>query len=119
MLYSTIGVSASHNRVDDNDFYGIGRYDAQDSSLAGNRTDGNGYDGFIVEASSGNDVRRHRSDDNIADGIRVTGGSSGNLLERNRMRGNGEHDAHDDDRPANTWTGNRCDTDFPAGTICE
>ena len=34
------------------------------------------------------------------------------------MSGNAEHDAHDENRAANTWTGNHCDTDFPAGTIC-
>jgi hypothetical protein len=28
-------------------------------------------------------------------------------------------DARDENRPANTWSGNRCRTDFPAGTICE
>jgi hypothetical protein len=28
-------------------------------------------------------------------------------------------DARDDNRPANTWIGNHCQTDFPAGTICE
>jgi hypothetical protein len=32
---------------------------------------------------------------------------------------NAEHDAHDDNRGANTWTGNHCRTDSPPGTICE
>jgi hypothetical protein len=41
-----------------------------------------------------------------------------NVFEANQMLGNGVYDARDDNRAANTWTANRCLTDFPAGTIC-
>jgi hypothetical protein len=32
--------------------------------------------------------------------------------------GNGVLDARDENRAANTWSGNSCLTDFPAATIC-
>ena len=52
------------------------------------------------------------------DGIRNRGTSSGNRFDGNHMSGNAEHDAHDENRAANTWAGNHCATDFPPGTIC-
>ena len=45
--------------------------------------------------------------------------SAGNTFKDNRMHGNAEHDAHDENRTLNTWTDNICTTDFPAGTICQ
>ncbi|MDP8993046.1 MAG: hypothetical protein M3N31_08375 [Actinomycetota bacterium] len=60
----------------------------------------------------------HRSDNNGRDGIRVLLGSITNDFIRNSMFSNDEHDAHDENRPATLWIGNRCRTD-PPGTICE
>jgi parallel beta-helix repeat protein len=83
-----------------------------------NQIDDNVLDGIWLENADGNAVERNDSDDNGRDGIRNDVLSTGNLYERNHMFGNGEHDAHDDNRPANTWLRNHCDTDFPPGTIC-
>jgi parallel beta-helix repeat protein len=44
--------------------------------------------------------------------------ATGNLFETNQMFGNGVFDARDDNRAANSWIANQCQTDFPAGTIC-
>ena len=63
-------------------------------------------------------VSGNQADGNGRDGIRDRGTSSGNTFDGNHMSGNAEHDAHDENRAANTWTGNHCVTDFPAGTIC-
>src|SRR5205085_5912689 len=75
-------------------------------------------DGIGVRNSDGNLVSGNQSDGNARDGIRNRGTSSANTYAGNHMRGNAEHDAHDENRGANTWAGNHCDTDFPAGTIC-
>ena len=83
-----------------------------------NLVEGSGRDGIGVRNSDGNLVSGNNADRNGRDGIRDRGTSSGNTFDGNHMSGNAEHDAHDENRAANTWTGNHCDTDFPAGTIC-
>jgi nitrous oxidase accessory protein NosD len=91
---------------------------ARENRFAGNRTSENGKFGLLLAAATENQVEHGDAVLNGVDGIRVTGGSVGNALEANRASGNGEHDAHDDDRDANEWTDNRCVTDFPEGTLC-
>jgi parallel beta-helix repeat protein len=83
-----------------------------------NRLNDNGRDGLNMRAgNSGNRVEHNEADRNGSDGIHVQG-AIGNVFVRNSMFDNGEHDAHDDARPTNEWIRNSCDTDFPAGTIC-
>jgi parallel beta-helix repeat protein len=138
------GIEVSHNRlqqgfngmlfilpnvnhaVHDNDIQGMGQFgliafaNALDNSvIAGNRLSDNVVDGLNLQArNSGNRIEKNRADGNGRDGIRSQG-ASGNVFEANHMRNNTEHDAHDDNRAANTWTGNKCQTDFPSGTICD
>lgn len=83
-----------------------------------NLVEGSRRDGIGVRNSNDNVVSGNHSDGNARDGIRNRGTSSGNTYAGNHMSGNAEHDAHDENRAANTWAGNHCDTDFPAGTIC-
>ncbi len=83
-----------------------------------NLVEGSSRDGIGVRNSNGNLVSGNHAEGNGRDGIRNRGTSSGNTFEGNHMSGNAEHDAHDENRAANTWAGNHCDTDFPAGTIC-
>lgn len=49
---------------------------------------------------------------NGGDGIRSRSGASGNVFADNHLRDNGEHDAHDDNRPGNLWVNTSCATDF-------
>lgn len=100
-------------------------------------------DGILLFATSGQTVIGNQIRDSYKDGISVRQGSTGNLIAGNHVEGSGrdgirnrdtsstgntyrdnellhnaEHDAHDDNRAANTWTHNQCETDFPTGTIC-
>jgi parallel beta-helix repeat protein len=83
-----------------------------------NHTDANSENGIAVGNSRDVTVAHNHSNRNALDGIRSGPTSSGNLFVENHMLRNAEHDAHDENRPANTWTGNHCKTDFPSGTIC-
>jgi parallel beta-helix repeat protein len=115
-------ITVAHNHVS-----GAGTLFPQDG-IALNRTSSDTVLDNLVEGSSRNGIGVRNSNDNLVsgnhadgngrDGIRNRGTSSGNTFEGNHMSGNAEHDAHDENRSANTWTGNHCDTDFPAGTIC-
>lgn len=88
------------------------------SLISHNTLTNNALDGINLQTgNTGNQVEHNRTDANGSDGIHAQG-ATGNAFVRNRMSDNAEHDAHDDNRPANQWTGNRCQTDLPAGTIC-
>ena len=88
------------------------------NTVRDNLVEGSTRDGIGVRNSNDNVVSGNDADRNGRDGIRSRGTSSRNLFEGNHMSGNTEHDAHDENRAANTWAGNHCDIDFPAGTIC-
>ena len=89
------------------------------STVVENRIQGSSRDGIGVRDSTEILVVANQADSNARDGIRNRGTSAGNTFKDNRMHGNAEHDAHDENRAANTWIDNICDTDFPAGTICQ
>jgi len=88
------------------------------STVVDNRIEGGTRDGIDVRDSTEILVLDNQADSNARDGIRNRGTSASNTFKDNRMHGNAEHDAHDENRAANTWTDNICVTDFPAGTIC-
>jgi nitrous oxidase accessory protein NosD len=101
--------------------------DLRDSIIADNVSSDNGRDGIVLfGANTGNQVRNNVTERNGRNGIYaarvVLAGQpfapSENTFEGNRMVGNAEFDARDDARELNTWTGNQCVTDSPAGTIC-
>ena len=88
------------------------------SLLASNVASENLRDGIRLGlGNSGNVLRSNVVDRNGRYGIYAQGAIA-NLFEANRMFGNGVLDARDDNRAANTWSGNSCLADFPAGTIC-
>src|SRR5215217_2976904 len=88
------------------------------SLLASNVASENLRDGIRLGlGNSGNVLRGNVVDRNGRYGIYAQGAIA-NLFEANRMFGNGVLDARDDNRAANTWSGNSCLADFPAGTIC-
>jgi parallel beta-helix repeat protein len=88
------------------------------SFLLHNVTSDNLRDGIVLRlANSGNVLRGNVAERNGEYGIYAQGAIA-NLFEANRMFGNGVYDARDENRAANTWSGNHCLTDFPAGTIC-
>ena len=72
----------------------------------------------IRQGSSGNLIAGNHVEGSGRDGIRNRDTSSGNTYRDNHLMHNGEHDAHDDNWPANSWVHNQCETDFPTGTIC-
>ncbi len=88
------------------------------STFSNNNTSTNGLDGiFIAPNNTNNRFFDNNADKNGRDGIH-SAGATGNTFEDNHMFLNVEFDARDDNRPANVWTANHCDTDSPPGTIC-
>lgn len=85
--------------------------------VTGNRISRMQGDGVLLTGAISNSVVLNRSDDNGADGIHLVA-SSHNSLFLNFMHGNKVFDAADDQRGANIWEHNHCETDFPPGTIC-
>ena len=69
----------------------------------------------VTESHALHDVYQLRSETTSDEKL----ASSGNILTDNNAFQNVTFDARDDKRPGNTWSGNHCRTDFPAGTICE
>lgn len=126
-LQNTNGSLIEHNFLEDNfaqgDQRGVGirmlaTTAATSNVVRFNHATGNQSDGIALENADSNTIELNHSNDNGRDGIRADALANGNLFDRNHMRANAEHDAHDDNRPANTWVQNHCRTDFPPGTIC-
>jgi hypothetical protein len=88
------------------------------SFIEHNDTVMNGTEGILLETGSGNTISHNDSDNNGTNGIYNQSPSTGNFFLDNNMFGNVLIDARDDNRPSNTWSGNKCDTDSPPGTIC-
>jgi parallel beta-helix repeat protein len=100
--------------------------------ISHNLTHDNGSSGILLNSgASGNVITRNVADHNAIGGITMTNGATGNIIEGNSMHANGwstttklpRGDARDlnpllDGALQNTWTGNDCDTDVPAGVIC-
>jgi parallel beta-helix repeat protein len=127
-LQNTSGSLIEHNFLEQNfaqgDQRGVGIRMLATTAATGNtvrfnHVGANQSDGIALENADDNVISNNSSDDNGRDGIRSDAAASGNLFERNHMFGNVEHDAHDDNRAANTWVRNHCATDFPPGTICD
>jgi nitrous oxidase accessory protein NosD len=97
----------------------------QDSLITGNTSSASAASGINLGAgNTGNAFRANEIDNNLRTGIMVRAGATGNTFARNSMDGNGTldplsfFDARDDNTPLNTWVGNDCATDFPAGALC-
>jgi parallel beta-helix repeat protein len=83
-----------------------------------NDVSGSATNGLRLVSTTASALRDNTARDCGVDGIRVDAGSTGNELEGNTASGGAEHDMHDEQRDANTWSRNTCTTDFPEGTIC-
>jgi parallel beta-helix repeat protein len=88
------------------------------SLFSGNTVSLSGIDGIRIQLSNMNNrIENNETDKNNRNGIYAEGATN-NTFANNRAFLNVGFDARDDNRPANTWTGNHCDTDSPPGTIC-
>ena len=119
---ANVGLTVSGNTVSGAGGRGIraveGAPNLTYSTVSNNSTSGNTLSG--IELGLGNDnnyVTNNGADKNGANGI-YAAGAVGNTFANNHMNLNVQFDARDDNRPANTWTGNQCTTDSPPGTIC-
>jgi parallel beta-helix repeat protein len=113
----TNNVARKHTRA------GIRVRNSLSNTVAKNHLNDNPGDGILLTNGDNNTVDRNESNQNgtaaTHAGIHADAASSGNILTDNNAFQNVTFDARDDNRPANTWNGNHCQTDFPAGTICE
>jgi parallel beta-helix repeat protein len=112
------GTVVRNNVIRNHDRAGVRIRISSGNAVTGNETMDNPGDGIQLANGDNNTIEGNRANRNGRDGIRSDTASSGNVFTANNMFQNGEHDAHDDNRAANTWTDNHCRTDFPAGTIC-
>jgi parallel beta-helix repeat protein len=127
---NTIGTLIEENRADGNVGFGIPNGSgirimnslgttADPIIVRRNSTDRNSENGIAIGMSQNVTVEGNHSYHNALDGIRSgPAPTAGNVFVGNQMLHNGEHDAHDENRAANTWLDNHCQTDFPPGTIC-
>jgi len=121
---NTIGTLIQHNEANRNVGFGatsgrgVHTRESANLTISDNRANRNTGDGIVLGTVVDSEVSENHADRNGRDGIRSGTNSSGNVFARNHMRHNGEFDANDMNRPANTWTDNHCDTDNPPGTIC-
>jgi Right handed beta helix region len=94
------------------------------SSLLENTTSENRINGIVLfNGNTDSVIRGNHADNNGANGIFAMLGATGNHFDQNSMHGNGSVDARDanpllNGMLQNDWTGNDCNTDFPAGLIC-
>jgi parallel beta-helix repeat protein len=113
----TNNVTREHTRA------GIRVRNSLSNTVAKNHVTDNPGDGILLDNGDNNTIDRNESNKNGTTashaGIHADAASSGNTLTANNAFQNVTFDARDDNRPANTWSGNHCGTDFPVGTICE
>jgi Periplasmic copper-binding protein (NosD) len=93
------------------------------SIIADNVVTGTTGEGIaLIVGNTGNVVSGNVVTSSSRNGIWAGLGATGNTFVGNEMQGNGAvsgtADARDDNDPINTWTGNVCGTDIPAGAIC-
>jgi len=111
-------VTVRNNRSESNRS-GIVLNTAANNLVEKNEVFRNTVDGIRLQGNSdANTVQLNHIRHNGRDGIRVNDAlSAGNTIERNVMRENAEHDAHDNGT-ANRWINNKCETSEPPG-LCE
>jgi parallel beta-helix repeat protein len=117
------GNIVTNNITRGHDRSGIRVRNSSTNVVASNQVKDNPGDGILLTNGNNNSIDRNESDHNgtlsTQAGIHVDAASSANILTANNAFRNTEVDARDDNRAANTWSGNHCGTDLPPGTICE
>lgn len=113
-------VTVRNNRVENNKFNGIQVALGANNNLVEKNeiveNDGNGI--FVNNNADDNTIQLNHVRESGVDGIRVNDAASGgNTIERNVLRENVEHDAHDNSAgpgtggTANFWINNKCETE--------
>jgi parallel beta-helix repeat protein len=110
---------------------GVGNSNLAHSDISDNTTSGNRGNGIVLlQRNTDNVIRGNEAENNGANGILAQLGATANTFEQNSMHGNGtlnpqlffdardSNPLQDNGMLPNVWTGNDCDTDFPAGMIC-
>ncbi len=126
-VLNSTNVVVRNNRSDNNGSNGIALNGASDNLVEKNELSQNGGSGIQVTSNAdANTVRLNLIRLSGVDGIRVNDAASGeNTIERNIMRENVEHDAHDNSAgpgtgsTANFWVNNKCETDDRGGLLCD
>lgn len=117
----------TNNRSISNNMAGIAFNGASNNLVENNELFQNGGSGIqFTNNADANTVRLNLIRLSGVDGIRVNDAASAeNTIERNIMRENVEHDAHDNSAgpgtggTANFWINNKCETDNRGGSLCE
>jgi parallel beta-helix repeat protein len=127
---SATGVTVRNNRVENNEGpmanqgNGVLLINANGNLVEKNDIRNNGRDGISLENADSNTVQINLVRENGRDGIFANSLSVTNTIERNVMRENAEHDAHDDSvgpgtsGTANFWINNKCETENKPG-LCK
>ena len=103
-------------------FCGIFLYEVTHSTVRKDTSNFGEY-GIYLYASSTNTISDNTAKSNSDDGVHVNGNSTGNIIKKNVLHGNGI-DAIDESTGsqtagiANTWASNKRDTSTPAG-LCK
>jgi parallel beta-helix repeat protein len=114
-------IQVAHNHSEHNGGPGIGAYDARANDIDNNRIEENDESGILLDNADENRVGNNQVRDNgtpggdMTDGIRAGFFSSGNIIQKNHLRDNVDHDCHDVGLVDNTWIGNHGETSFPLG----
>lgn len=124
--YAPLSATIEHNRSSANGVAGIALVHGGGNTVSHNRVWSNDQDGIVAHESFDNVIERNRSTGNLLDGIGIKDHpgnplSTGNVVARNLLSDNVEHDCHDDSigsgtaGTGNTWTGNHAGTENRPG----
>jgi parallel beta-helix repeat protein len=123
VLIPSTGAVVRNNLARGHTRSGIRVRNSSGNLVANNQVKDNPGDGILLTNGDNNTIDRNESNQNGTAashaGIHADAASSGNVLTDNNAFQNVTFDARDENRAANTWIGNHCQTDSPAGTICE
>ena len=119
VIGASTGVTARNNRSEKNTDGIRVQNGAANNLVEKNEIFKNTQDGVLLQNNAdANIVLLNHIRESGRDGIRINDAlSAGNTIERNVMRENAEHDAHDNGT-ANVWINNKCETSQPPG-LCE
>lgn len=124
--YAALSVTVEYNRSYDNGVAGVALIHGGGSAVSHNHLSGNAQDGVILHESFDNLIEHNRSTTNGLDGIGVKDHpgmplSAGNVIRRNQVSDNAEHDCHDESvgsgtaGTANVWEHNHGETESRPG----
>jgi nitrous oxidase accessory protein NosD len=124
--YAALSATLAHNRSSGNGVAGIALIHGGGSTVSHNHLSGNAQDGIILHESFDNVIEYNHSTTNGLDGIGVKDHpgmplSAGNVIRRNQVLDNTEHDCHDESvgtgtaGTANVWEHNHAESENRPG----